>query len=60
MLRRSSTIHRPNLFETELLVQLDPNDPLLKLASAIPWQDLRNHFPSITPQRQVRRVSRSD
>ncbi|PXX13392.1 hypothetical protein C8R27_1211, partial [Nitrosomonas ureae] len=38
MLRRSSTIHQPNLFGTDLLMQLDPADPLLKLASAIPWQ----------------------
>ena len=39
MLRNGSTMHQPNLFETDLLLQLDPADPLLKLASAIPWQD---------------------
>ena len=44
MLRRSSTIHQPNLFGTDLLMQLDPNDPLLKLASAIPWQEFEESF----------------
>ncbi|MEI2767520.1 MAG: hypothetical protein V9E86_03230 [Nitrosomonas sp.] len=29
MLRNSSTIHQPNLFGTDLLMQLDPGDPLL-------------------------------
>ena len=32
-------IHQPNLFGTDLLMQLDPGDPLLKLASTIPWQE---------------------
>jgi len=27
------------LFGTDLLMQLDVNDPLLKLAGAIPWQE---------------------
>jgi len=44
MLRRSSTIHQSNLFETDLLAQLDPNDPLQKLASAIPWQEFEESF----------------
>ena len=44
MLRHSSTIHQPNLFGTDLLMQLDPNDPLLKLASAIPWQEFEESF----------------
>ena len=44
MLRRSSTIHQPNLFGTDLLMQLDPNDPLLNLASAIPWQEFEESF----------------
>ena len=60
MLRRSSTIHRPNLFETDLLVQLDPNDPLLKLASAIPWQEFEEslsiHYTATTgaPSKPIR------
>jgi IS5 family transposase len=44
MLRCSSTIHQPNLLGTDLLMQLDPNDPLLKLASAIPWQEFEESF----------------
>jgi IS5 family transposase len=32
-------MHQPNLFGTDLLMQLDPGDPLLKLAAAIPWQE---------------------
>ena len=60
MLRRSSTIHQPNLFGTDFLMQLDPSDPLLKLAAALPWQEFEESFPFITQQRQVRRVSRSD
>lgn len=44
MLRHSSTIHQPNLFGTDLLLQLDPNDPLLKLAGAIPWEEFDEAF----------------
>jgi IS5 family transposase len=44
MLRRSSTIHQPNLFGTDFLMQLDVNDPLLKLAGAIPWQEFDEAF----------------
>jgi IS5 family transposase len=32
------------LFGTDLLMQLDPADPLLKLASAIPWQAFEESF----------------
>lgn len=39
MLRSSSTSHQSNLFGTDFLLQLDPNDALLKLASAIPWPE---------------------
>ena len=39
MLRVSSTIYQPNLFGTDLLMQLDANDSLLKLASAIAWHE---------------------
>ena len=44
MLRHSSTIHQPNLFGTDLLLQLDPNDPMLKLAGAIPWHKFDEAF----------------
>ena len=44
MLRSSGTIHQPNLFGTDLLMQLDPNDLLLKLASTIPWQEFEEAF----------------
>ncbi len=44
MLRHSSTIHQPNLFGTDLLMQLDPNDPLLKFAATIPWQEFEEIF----------------
>ena len=44
MLRHSSTIHQPNLFGTDLLMQLDVNDPLLQLADAIPWQEFDEAF----------------
>ncbi len=44
MVGHSSTILQPNLFGTDLLMQLDPNDPLLKLASAIPWQEFEESF----------------
>jgi len=40
MLTPSSNGHQTNLFGTDLLLQLDPNDPLLVLARAIPWQEL--------------------
>src|SRR4030066_342782 len=44
MLTPSSTLHQANLFGTDLLLQLDPNDPLLKLASAIPWYEFEESF----------------
>ena len=48
MLTRSSDIHQTNLFGQDLLLQLDPDDPLLQLASAIPWgkfdQDFAVHY----------------
>jgi transposase, IS5 family len=43
MLIASSTGHQANLF-CNLAAQLDPNDPLLRLASAIPWQELDQAF----------------
>ena len=44
MLTRSRTCHQPSLFGTDLLLQLDANDPLLKLASAIPWHEFDEAF----------------
>ncbi|WP_292928347.1 hypothetical protein [Nitrosomonas sp.] len=44
MLRHSSTTQQPNFFGADLLMKLDPNDPLLKLASAIPWQEFEESF----------------
>ena len=44
MLSQSSTLHQTNLFGTDLLLQLDPNDPLLKLSAAIPWHSFEEDF----------------
>jgi IS5 family transposase len=44
MLSQSSEHHQTNLFGTDLLMQLDPNDPLLKLGSIIPWQIFEQEF----------------
>jgi len=38
MLTPSSPYHQTNLFGSDLLLQLDPGDPLLKLAETIPWE----------------------
>ena len=53
-------IHQPNLFGTDLLMQLDPGDPLLKLASTIPWQEFEEslsiHYTAATgaPSKPIR------
>ena len=44
MLTRSSDIHQTNLFGQDLLLQLDPDDPLRQLASAIPWERFDQDF----------------
>ncbi len=44
MSRLSSTAHQTNLFGTDLLQQLDAGDPLLQLASVIPWAELEQAF----------------
>ena len=45
MLTNSSTdAFQPNLFGNDLLQQLDPADPLLHLATVIPWQDFEQAF----------------
>lgn len=44
MLTPGRTFHQPNLFETDLLWQLDSADPLLQLANAIPWHEFEEAF----------------
>ena len=44
MLTQSSSAHQTNLFGTDLLLQLDPNDPLLKLSVVIPWDYFEKTF----------------
>lgn len=44
MLTPSSTSHQTNFFGTDLLLQLDPGDPLLRLAQVIPWSELDRAF----------------
>lgn len=44
ILTLSRTFYQPSLFGTDLLLQLDFNDPLLKLASAIPWHEFVEAF----------------
>jgi IS5 family transposase len=44
MLSQSSEHHQTNLFGTDLLMQLDPNDPLLQLGATIPWQIFNQEF----------------
>lgn len=44
MLSPSSPHHQTNLFGTDLLLQLDPDDPLLKLARRIPWENFDRAF----------------
>ena len=36
-MRAPSIGHQANLFSTDLLLQLDAQDPLLKLSTVIPW-----------------------
>ncbi len=44
MLKQTSSANQLNLFGTDLLMQLDFNDPLLKLSTAIPWHDFEQAF----------------
>jgi IS5 family transposase len=44
MLTPSSPGHQTHLFGTDLLQQLDRNDPLLRLADAMPWRELDQAF----------------
>jgi len=44
MLTTNSPYHQPNLFGSDLLLQLDPKDPLLKLADKLPWEVFEQAF----------------
>ncbi len=44
MLSPSASHHQPNLFYSDLLLQLDVKDPLLALGRAIPWQEFDEAF----------------
>ena len=52
MLIKNGAAHQANLFGTDLLLQLDPNDPLLQLSSAIPWHHFEEAF-SVHYQKSV-------
>ncbi len=39
MLTFTPTGHQTNLFGNDLIQQLDPEDPLLQLAQALPWAE---------------------
>ena len=44
LVNSSSDSHQLNFFGNDLLQQLDPTDPLLKLAHVIPWSDFELAF----------------
>lgn len=44
MLTPSRSHHQNNLFYSDLLLQLDPNDPLILLSQQIPWSDFDQAF----------------
>ncbi len=44
MLLPANTAHQTSLFGTDLLQQLDIDDPLLQLAEVIPWSELEQAF----------------
>jgi IS5 family transposase len=44
MLTRIPPLHQTNLFDIDLLLQLDPTDPLLRLSAKIPWQEFEDEF----------------
>jgi transposase, IS5 family len=54
MLTPTSTGHQTNFFGTDLLLQLDPRDPLLRLAQVIPWSELDRAFAKHYTQGQGR------
>ena len=50
MLTSSDQYHQANFFGPDLLLQLDPRDPLILLSKAIPWQTFDQHFSSLYTQ----------
>jgi hypothetical protein len=44
MLLPENTAHQTSLFSTDLLQQLDIDDPLLLLADVIPWSEFEQTF----------------
>jgi len=44
MYTTSTNKQQLSFFGEDLLNQLDPHDPLLKLASVMPWQELEDEF----------------
>ncbi|MEW4364511.1 transposase, partial [Aliikangiella maris] len=50
MLTQSAEHHQTNLFGTDLLLQLDPSDPLIQLSHRIPWSDLEDTFANFYTQ----------
>lgn len=44
MLISTPTGHQTNLFGNDLIQQLDPEDPLLQLAQALPWAEFETAF----------------
>ena len=44
MLLSENTAHQTSLFGTDLLQQLDADDPLLQLANIIPWSEFEQAF----------------
>lgn len=60
MLTPNPTSHQTNLFGTDLLLQLDPKDPLIVLSQVMPWeifdQAFETHYSSSTgaPSKPIR------
>ena len=46
MLKNTPENHQTNIFDTDLLQQLDPTEPLLQLSKRIPWQEFHDEFKS--------------
>ena len=44
MMTSSRTTHQTNLFYSDLLLQLDPQDALIKLSEIIPWASFEESF----------------
>ena len=50
MLLSENTAHQTSLFGTDLLQQLDTDDPLLQLANIIPWSEFEQAFAKLMCQ----------